>query len=220
MGIPVVKRGAYYFLHCPCPDHVDEHATNCYFKDGWTGVYCEVCQKQYHAIDIIMFCTGMDFLDACDTLWDICGRPEWYWNNTNVQSSYRLPREDAELIGIKMPGIFLIPFQLLDTKIKLPDGYRYSKKYIGTEKEGFLVCKTESVRWWDLISEREFADMVCRKANEKKKNLFSLKEQIKKYSNESQVNMDELLHKCDHMIHECDRVFSGANRFLQGMAVA
>ena len=220
MGIPVVKRGAYYFLHCPCPDHADEHATNCYYKDGWTGVYCEVCQRQFHAIDIIMFATGMDFLDACDTLWDICGRPDWYWDNTNVQTSFRLTREDAELIGIKMPGTVLVPFRLTDRKEKLPEGYRYTKKYIGTEKDGFLACKAESIRWWDMMSEKEFAELVCRKADEKKENLSALKNEVLQFSDRSKIDLRELLRECDHLIQECARVFSGAERFLQGKAVA
>ena len=90
LGIEVSKKGSAYFIHCPLPEHNDQHATNCYFREGWNNVYCTVCCKAVNAIDLIILETGMDYGEAADLLWELEGRPDWYYGNWKKKSPFFL----------------------------------------------------------------------------------------------------------------------------------
>lgn len=169
LQIPVTKRGNAYFIPCPNPNHQDDHATNCYFKEGWNNVYCWVCGKSIQAIDLIMDTLGYDYGEAADYLWELEGRPDWYYikEGTQKKPSFSLTREEAELIGLHPTGKAILPERMLDYKEKLPAGKEYYQKELG----GYLECGINRIRWQDLITEKQYLAMVKNKCIETRKRL-------------------------------------------------
>ena len=82
LGLHVTPKGSARFILCPNPAHDDTHPDNCYFKAGWNNVYCTVCHKAIQAIDLISYVAGASYGTAADTLWEIEGRPDWYYDRS------------------------------------------------------------------------------------------------------------------------------------------
>ena len=167
LQIPVTRRGSAWFLPCPNPAHTDEHATNCYYKDGWNNVYCCACGKSFQAIDLIMFTLGCDYGEAADYLWDLEGRPSWYYNRNKKKERFVLSREEAKLIGMHPVGKAYLPERMADQKRKLPGGREYYQK----ELDSYLECRVERVRWQDFLTEAQYQTMVRNKCRETKQRL-------------------------------------------------
>lgn len=164
LGLEVNKKGSAFFIHCPLPDHNDRHATNCYFREGWNNVYCTVCCKAINAIDLIMLETGMDYGEAADLLWDLEGSPDWYYADWKKKSptGFSLSREDAEMIGINLPGRILSAVNVADEKPG--KGYGFAPSYT----DGYLICKTEHLTWKDFLTEQQYRIICANKAREKR----------------------------------------------------
>lgn len=164
LGIEVSKKGSAYFIHCPLPEHNDQHATNCYFREGWNNVYCTVCCKAVNAIDLIMLETGMDYGEAADLLWELEGRPDWYYGDWGKKSpvDFSLSREDAKMIGIHFPGRILSAVNLAEEKPS--KGYDFDPSYA----YGYLLCKADHLTWKDFMSEQQYRIICANKAREKR----------------------------------------------------
>lgn len=179
LGLDVHPKGSAYFILCPLPKHGDTHATNCYYKKGWSNVYCKTCCESIQAIDLIMLETGRDYGEAADLLWEIEGYPEWYkddsWKETNKNKvknknkkiPFVLSGNEAKLIGIKLPHKILnavscseIP-QYLSGEI--PKGYAYDKGIV----DEYVYSKVERVSYQDFISEQDLKELVRRRCDEK-----------------------------------------------------
>ena len=76
-GGHIIRKGDAYFINCPNPAHDDKHAS-CYTKNGWKNITCTSCGYYSESIDLLMLEKGIDFPEACDTLWEIEGCPSWY----------------------------------------------------------------------------------------------------------------------------------------------
>ena len=163
LGLEVSKRGSAFFIHCPLPDHNDQHATNCYFREGWNNVYCTVCCKAVNAIDLIMLVTGMEYGEAADQLWELEGRPDWYyteWDSKKKIPEFSLNREDAQLIGIHTPSRVLAAIGVSDTK----PAKGFDSKAIADGS--YLKCIANHFTWRDFMTEGQYRVLCINKARE------------------------------------------------------
>lgn len=165
LNIPVQKKGVNYFLSCPNPAHNDEHPNNCYYKDGWNNVYCCVCGKSMQALDIIMWSLGCTYGEAADILWEIEGRPDWYYYKGKPQKNkhtFQVSKEELEMIGFYSPGRILKPKQMYEEKRPLNKGEQYDNRY----NNEYLLCDVEMCNYRTFLSEKQYAWMVKKKAQE------------------------------------------------------
>lgn len=119
LGIKTFRSGVNTFLHCPSPEHNDRHPTNCYFSRGWNHVFCQVCQKSFNAIDLIMWTTGCTFRQAIATLAEIEGNPEWAIaeNDGETHEPPTVDRKSIRLIRLKVPSRIDVP--VAETKSRM-----------------------------------------------------------------------------------------------------
>ncbi len=165
LNVPVQRKGSSYFLQCPNPEHNDAHFTNCYYKDGWNNVYCCACGKNMKALDIIMWQRGCSYGEAADLLWEIEGRPDWYYSrekNKGKRKPFKIDREELAIIGIHLPSRVLLPHNISDVKETLEKGTQYDN----TVLDGYLLCDVAMGTYRDFMSEKQFIHLVQRKAQE------------------------------------------------------
>lgn len=110
LNIPYKKRGATYYVHCPLPEHNDVHATNCFFKEGDSYMYCAVCQRAINAVDLIMYTENMEFLPAAKRLAEIEG-VKWETEKKNISDAYEITPADARRIGLRLEKRILHPYR-------------------------------------------------------------------------------------------------------------
>ena len=165
LGMQVTRRGSAFFVLCPLSQHTDHHATNCYFKSGWNNLYCSTCGVAINAIDLIMYVNNVDYGKAADTLWELEGRPDWYYAYTGKQKkskpTFYLSKEDASVLGIHSPGRLLAPIAFSDMKPK--HGHDVTLQY---DVEGYIACKTHHLTWQDFMNEEQYKTMIKNKARE------------------------------------------------------
>lgn len=165
LNIPVQRKGVNYFLPCPNPSHSDEHPNNCYYKDGWNNVYCCACGKSMQALDIIIWTLGCSYGEAADILWEIEGKPDWYYcerKSKKEKYTFQVSKEELEIIGFHFPGRVLKPKQVLDEKIQLERGQQFDNHYV----DGYLLCDVEMCNYRTFLSEMQYAWIVKKKAQE------------------------------------------------------
>ncbi len=166
LGMKVKRYGSAFFVLCPLPQHMDHHATNCYFKSGWNNLYCNTCGAAINAIDLIMLVNHVSYGEAADTLWELEGRPDWYYAGKNKENHkntcFQLSREDASFLGIHFPGCILTPFSFADTKPQ----YKERSVAFQYDKDGYMSCKMNHLTWQDFMSEAQYKEMVKNKAAE------------------------------------------------------
>ena len=161
------SSGANRFILCPNPAHHDSHATNCHYKRGWNSVYCEVCAKSFSSLDIIMMATGKDFKEAVETLWEIEGRPSYYHpyeekkRQKKKNPAFFLAREESEIVGLSDPGRIDIPAEYV-SGVDRPEG-----EWRSSGEDGYIRFASVFPTRNDFLSDREFAELVARKAREK-----------------------------------------------------
>ena len=164
LGIPVRRKGTSCFLLCPLPQHADRHATNCYFKPGWNNLYCTACGSAINAIDLIIYTLGVEYGKAADILWELEGRPDWYYTSRMEKKKevFHLSKEEADLLGIHSPGYILTPFLYSDAKPNY--GHDVALK---CDADGYLACKMNHLTWKDFMTEEQYRSMVKEKAIER-----------------------------------------------------
>lgn len=165
LQLEVKRKGNAYFILCPNPEHNDTHPTNCYYKDGWNHVYCWVCGTTINAVDLIMKINHATYGEACDLLWEISGRPDWYYEKKQKGQKKRfiLSREDAELIGLRNPSKIKMPIAISDYKQELG----VSEEYQADEINYYLKLSVKRVDYLDFLSEEEYLTLISEKAKEK-----------------------------------------------------
>lgn len=176
LGMQVWQKGSAYFVLCPLPGHDDHHPTNCYFKRGWNNLYCNTCGKAINAIDLIMYVTGLVYGAAADLLWEIEGRPDWYYEDWKQKKKpdkpeFRITREEAEMIGFHFPGHVLAPANETEWKEELPRGYEYRPQNADT----YLKCKVCNLQYTDFWSYQDYKIMVRGKVTEALLNTLSIR---------------------------------------------
>lgn len=83
-----------------CPMHND-HSPTMYYKKGWHQTYCPACAKGMSAPDLISAYTGKSFKEACEVLWEIEGRPDWYKPvKEDENKNFSTTPEEENLLGI------------------------------------------------------------------------------------------------------------------------
>lgn len=205
LAIPVKIKGSAKFIRCPRPDHDDQHES-CYFRDGDNFLYCNSCGKAINPVDLIMYSTGMSFKDAIIYLWEINGKPEWFMEDCDLpkrsRKIFRLSREEADLIGLKMPGRVLQPVRASSLKKPLEKGYQY----IADKDLNYITCKPVHCTVDDFMSNKQFALMVKEKAAEKKGVFRDIWES-------SRVSFPELAESSLTLMIKCDEIIVKAAKF-------
>lgn len=173
LGIPTFHKGACTFILCPRPDHEDEHPTNCYYKEGWNNVLCRVCNTSINAIDLIIYTTGKSYGDAADLLWDISGRPDWYYTKKSKKKEIVLTEEERTLIGLHLPSRILIPTSLQDYKSDSSKKQRYGPSCV----EGYLELQTRYVNTSDFADRTMFRRIIFNRTTDTLSHLRYLRKQ-------------------------------------------
>lgn len=164
-GIEKGKRiGSAQFVKCPNPDHEDEHPTNAYYRDGWNTIYCTTCNRNFGPIDIIMWTMHLSYGEAADLLWELEGRPDWYYEKKtpDAQKRFSISYGEMELLGIKIPSSCTVPvrftqYREFDSE-QIKKGYLY--QFVGN---GYLLVKTIHMNWTDFLTREAMQKLVrCR----------------------------------------------------------
>ncbi|OUO25924.1 CHC2 zinc finger domain-containing protein [Eubacterium sp. An3] len=171
IGIETVKRGSSYFCLCPIPHHHDEHATNCFFKDGDNYMYCLVCHKTIDAIDLIRYTKGVPFYEAVRELWELSGCPDYVKIDEKKNTKKNLPLDYKTLrfLGITLPSYIPVPVGIDDYNRNAGRKKNQEKYSYMSNSLEYVRCKRERVTWMDFISTESLAEMVLNRAKEKMK---------------------------------------------------
>ena len=212
LGISYQKRGSNYFIHCPSPEHNDQHATNCYFKDGGMRVTCKACGYFASPIELVKDVTGMGFFDAVNVVWQIAGCPsELYEEETRKKKFFSITYKEAKLIGLKLPNqIYLV---------KGEDNYKHNEKVTrdyayNPNSLKYLYCERKRISWKDFLSDRELAQLVYDKALETKRKYLSSIPVLKRLSKKEDFSdMLPLKKAIEDIIHELNRILERAGNF-------
>ncbi len=167
LGIEIIHRGSSYFCLCPLPEHQDEHATNCFFKDGDNYMHCMVCHKNVDAIDLIRYTTNCSFYQAVKTLWNMSGCPDYVKFCQEKEEYHYLPLDAKTLrfLNLSLPAYIAVPIGIdeynknVDTK---KEKYSYMKNSLD-----YIRCDRVKVNWHDFISPTELAQLLITKAKDK-----------------------------------------------------
>lgn len=221
LGINTRKVGSAYFVPCPNPDHIDKHATNCYFKMGWNNVYCEVCGAAINAIDLIMYDRHCDFGEAADILWDLEGKPDWYRDtfDKSKKKSFYITKEEMDLIGIKLPGRIYMTENCTEEKPIDLKG-----KTIRDTLDSYMISKIEYRHWKDLMTEEEFIEMIMGKAYEKFKDIYNGLAPLKteyyslRYWGKRDLDLEEMIQNKINDILICQAIYLRAKEFIKGVS--
>lgn len=165
LGIQKFSKGANIFIHCPLPGHDDKRPTNCYYKPGWNNLYCQRCGKSIKAIDLIMYTAGLEYGAAADALWEIEGRPEWYYEKKqkNGREIFSLSGKEANIIGIHLPHKIEKFVCLYDEK---PVNKNKNFSWAISDSE-WIENRWEQLTWQDFMTEHDFKQLVIKKCNER-----------------------------------------------------
>lgn len=160
-GIQKGRRiGNAQFVICPNPEHDDRHPTNAYFRDGWNTIYCTTCGKNMGAIDIIMWTKNVTYGAAADALWELEGKPDWYYESRQKKEErekrFYISPGELKVLGVKAPGIINVPVGFSDDKQK--------QCLCQPTWDGYLLVKQERLDWTELMSPEEMAGFVLRRA--------------------------------------------------------
>lgn len=218
-GIPVSRKGSANFIPCPLPKHDDLHPTNCYYKDGWNNVYCTACGATVMAIDLIMYTLGYEYGEACDLLWELEGKPDWYHakRGKKKERHFNLNPDDAKFIGVHYPSRIMCPIREQSTKPERSSN-------ITTELSGidsYLVCQVVNLSWRDFMNQDEYVKLVRNKAAEKGnkyveiwKFILDIKKTLEGKGISSRTN-DIILESAIVGYTRCKEIYIYANTFLQ-----
>ena len=167
IGIEIIKRGSAYFCLCPIPSHHDEHATNCFFKDGDNYMYCLVCHKTIDAIDLIRYTKNVSFYEAVRELWELSGCPDYVKINgrDNAKKHLTLDYKTLRFLGITLPAYIPVPVAVDDYNRNVGRG-KNEEKFSYMNALDYVRCKREKVTWMDFISEESLAQMMISRAKE------------------------------------------------------
>lgn len=118
--------------------------------------FCRVCNTSINAIDLIIYTTGSSYGDAADLLWEISGRPDWYYAKRSRKKEFSLTEEEKTLIGLHLPTRILVPASLKDYKETLEKDRRYDQSYL----DGYLQLQTRYVNTSDFADRISFRRIV------------------------------------------------------------
>lgn len=161
IGLKKGKRvGSAQFVLCPNPNHADAHPTNAYYRKGWNTIYCTTCGKNMGAIDILMWTLGVEYGTAADILWELEGRPDWYYANQDKRqeddSFYASPGE-LSMIGIMFSPSVSTPYRTstFRQKVDPKNGYRYL--FDGRKYRLVASIRTD---WNSFVPEKVRKDLI------------------------------------------------------------
>lgn len=205
LGIPVYGRGRNKFVKCPLPEHDDQHPTNCHFQSGWNNLYCQSCGKSIRAIDLIMYETGLSYGDAADMLWEIEGRPAWYYdrNRNKEDESFYITAAEAKVIGIILPHQIE---SLVGWQEDKPENLRPAN--ITPDDSGWIVSKKDAISWQDFMNEKTFIKFVLAKCKRRLARYIDVEKQFQTTGVRDRLFDDER-----HVIYQViDRCISATSR--------
>ena len=181
-GIEKGKRiGSAQFVKCPNPDHDDMHPTNAYYRKGWNTIYCTTCNKNFGPIDVIMWSLNMNYGEAADLLWELEGRPDWYYakRQAETERQFSVSISELELLGIQIPNTHYIPvrftkYREFDSE-QMKAGFRY--QFVGN---GYLLVKSVQANWTDFLSRDNMQRLVLAKCRKLLKELDKIENHLGK----------------------------------------
>lgn len=156
LGIETKKKGSCTFILCPNPEHDDTHPDNCYFKNGWNNVLCRACNSSINAIDLIMYNRGVSYGTAADILWEISGRPDWYYAKKKKKQEFSLSIDEQKLIGLHLPTRIQIPVSISSSKSELSKNRMYDSHYI----DGYLQLENKYVVYSDFVDKATYYRII------------------------------------------------------------
>lgn len=174
LGLEVTRRGSAFFILCPLPQHEDHNPTNCFFKSGDHALYCNTCCQSINAIDLIIYSTGCSYGEACDILWEIEGKPDWYYAKKKRKKKGQIDvpvisQEELKMIGVINPSHMYLPKKIVQDKRSIEKGYAaYPGEFSDEPGDQFnyLSCEYQRVSWRDLLSDKEYVELIRTKAYE------------------------------------------------------
>lgn len=165
-GIQKGRRiGGAQFVVCPNPEHEDTHPTNAYYRDGWNTIFCTTCNKNMGPIDIIMWTMGYTYGQAADALWELEGRPDWYYEDRNHQGEkkFSISIREMEFLGIKIPTSIYVPVRFTRNREypqeQITKGYLYQ-----FQGDGYMLVRQERTTWEDYLSQKQLEKLVLLKS--------------------------------------------------------
>ena len=162
LGIETKRKGSCTFILCPNPGHDDKHPDNCYFKPGWNNVLCRACNTSINAVDLIMYTRGISYGEAADLLWEISGRPDWYYAKKKKKNDFSISVEEQKLIGLHLPTRIQIPVALSSTKDELSKNRMLDSSNI----DGYLQVENKYVVYTDFADKRTFMRIIFNRTTE------------------------------------------------------
>lgn len=213
LGIEKTVRGSATFILCPLPSHADTHATNCYFKSSWNHVFCQTCGTTVNAIDLILYTKNLSYGEAADLLWELEGRPSWYYakrTKKDFKPEFQLSNEESTIIGLKKSGIALCPTGVSSYKEELHTNYEHYPSV-----EAYIRCKRERVNITEWVDKETFLNLVLAKSKEqyfKLKSQLEFHIQIQKLSSNNPIHF-YIINELKNRISVCSDVYHRANEF-------
>lgn len=195
------SMGNTHFVECPNPEHDDRNPTNAYYRDGWNTVFCTTCCRNMGAIDILMWLRGVPFGEAADILWELEGRPDWYYakrGNNNPAPPFSASQGELKFLGIKSQPTIYHPvreskFREADEKTFAP-GFRYVRT-----PEGYRLVKAEHVGMCDFLSPESLKGLVVSRCREMGRELDGIERALgeKGLFPEERAKIQELLNRAE-----------------------
>lgn len=155
------RVGTANFVQCPNPKHDDKHPTNAYYRDGWNTIYCTTCHKNMNPIDIIMWTRGISYGEAADALWELEGRPDWYYADRTQEKEevFSISLSELEFLGIKIPSTIYLPVRYTKAREMAAERLKHGCIYQHTGHGYLLVCP-QRLDWTDLLSRKAIRKLV------------------------------------------------------------
>ena len=179
-GIQRGKRvGSANFVQCPNPNHDDKHPTNAYYREGWNTIFCATCNKNMSPIDIIMWTRGLSYGDAADALWELEGRPDWYYADRTQENEekFSISISELEFLGIRIPSTVYLPVRYTKAREmasdRLKHGYMY--QYAGN---GYLLVCPERLDWTDFLSRKMIRKLVVSRCDRMERELDDIEKRL------------------------------------------
>lgn len=223
LQLPVTKRGNAFFILCPNPHHEDTRPTNCYYKEGWNHTYCCACGESTNAVNLIMQIQNISYGEACDILWEISGRPDWYYakDSEKAKKRFSLQREEAELIGLHYPSHIRTPIGFSDFKEELKHGEEYADALedMGNGECQYMKYKINRYQYSDFMSDEEYRILVIQKCNEMAQKLLRairylelIKSEIEKHGIQDEITQN-LIEVEKERRRQCFLIMKRAKKF-------
>ena len=147
--------------HCLVPDDQAVHLVHdLVLADGVQGIQHLHGRLHVRKVKLLeevgVSILGASYGEAADLLWEISGRPDWYYAKRTKKKEFTLTEEEKTLIGLHLPTRILVPKSLKDYKETLRKDRRYDPAFV----DGYLQLETQYVHTADFADRGAFRRIV------------------------------------------------------------